>query len=71
MQLKKLGSICRQFRLDNDMKVKDIAQICNYSAWNVYKFEQGKLDSASILLAYIHIGLQLDRSTICRVLENY
>lgn len=71
MQLKKLGNICRQFRLDNKITVKDIARICNYTTWNVYKFEQGKLDSASILLAYLHIGLQLDRGTVCRLLRNY
>lgn len=71
MQLKKLGSICRQFRLDNDISVKEIARLCNYSVWNIYKFEQGIIDNASILLVYLHLGLELDRRTICRVLTNY
>ena len=71
MYLKELGSKCRQFRLDNDITVKDIAEFCNYSVWNIYKFEQGKIDSAYILLAYMHLGLQLDKETICRVLMNY
>lgn len=71
MQLKELGSICRQFRLDNDITVKEIARLCKYTVWNVYKFEQGIIDNASILLVYLYLGLQLDRGTICRVLTNY
>ena len=71
MQLKKLGYKCRKFRLDNDITVKEIAKLCNYSVWNVYKFEQGLVDNASILLVYMYLGLQLDRGTICRVLMNY
>lgn len=71
MQLKELGGICRQFRIDNNITVKEVAQLCNYTIWNVYKFEQGIIDNASILLAYMHLGLQLDRGTICRVLKNY
>lgn len=71
MQLKELGSKCREFRLENDITVKEIARLCNYSVWNVYKFEQGIIDNASILLVYLYLGLQLDRRTICRVLTNY
>jgi hypothetical protein len=71
MQLKELGSKCREFRLENDITVKEIARLCNYSVWNVYKFEQGIIDNASILLVYLYLGLQLDRGTICRVLTNY
>lgn len=61
MQLKELGSKCREFRLENDITVKEIARLSNYSVWNVYKFEQGIIDNASILLVYLHLGLQLDR----------
>lgn len=71
MQLKELGSKCREFRLKNNITVKEIAQLCNYTVWNVYKFEQGIIDNASILLVYLHLGLELDRGTICRVLTNY
>lgn len=71
MQLKELGSKCREFRLENDITVKEIARLCNYSVWNVYKFEHGIIDNASILLVYLYLGLQLDRGTICRVLTNY
>ena len=71
MYLKELGSKCREFRLDNDITVKEIAELCNYSIWNIYKFEQGIIDNASILLAYMYLGLQLDGVTICRVLKNY
>lgn len=71
MQLKELGSKCREFRLENKITVKEIAQLCNYTVWNVYKFEQGIIDNASILLVYLYLGLQLDRGTICRVLTNY
>jgi hypothetical protein len=71
MQLKELGRICREFRLENNITVKEIARLCNYSVWNVYKFEQGIIDNASILLVYLYLGLQLDRGTICRVLTNY
>lgn len=71
MQLKKLGRECREFRLENDITVKEIAKLCDYSVWNVYKFEQGKIDNASILLVYLYLGLQLDRSTICRLLTKY
>lgn len=71
MQLKELGSKCREFRLENNITVKEIARLCNYSVWNVYKFEQGIIDNASILLVYLYLGLQLDRGTICRVLTNY
>lgn len=71
MYLKELGSKCREFRLDNDITVKEIAELCNYSIWNIYKFEQGIIDNASILLAYMYLGLQLDEVTICRVLKNY
>lgn len=71
MQLKKLGYKCRKFRLDNDITVKEIAKLCNYSVWNVYKFEQGLVDNASILLVYMYLGLQLDRGAICQILTNY
>lgn len=71
MQLKELGSKCREFRLENNITVKEIARLCNYTVWNVYKFEQGIIDNASILLVYLYLGLQLDRGTICRVLTNY
>lgn len=71
MKLKELGSKCREFRLDNDITVKEIAELCNYSIWNVYKFEQGIIDNVSILLAYMCFGLQLDGVTIWRLLKNY
>ena len=71
MYLKELGSKCRQFRIDNDIAVKDIAKFCNYSIWNIYKFEQGIVDSAYILLAYMYFGLKLDKETVCRVLMKY
>lgn len=71
MQLKELGRKCREFRLDNDITVKEIAELCNYSIWNVYKFEQGIIDNASILLAYMYLGLQLSGVTICQILKNY
>lgn len=71
MQLKELGSKCREFRLENNITVKEIAGLCNYTVWNVYKFEQGIIDNASILLVYLYLGLQLDRGTICQVLKNY
>ena len=71
MNLKELGSKCREFRLKNNITVKEIAQLCNYTVWNVYKFEQGIIDNTSILFAYLYLGLQLDRGVICRVLTNY
>lgn len=71
MQLKELGSICRQFRLENKITVKEIAKLCNYSVWSVYKFEQGVIDNSSILIVYLYLGLQLDRRIICQVLTNY
>lgn len=71
MQLKELGSKCREFRLENDITVKEIARKCKYSIWNVYKFEQGNIDNASILLVYMYLGLELDRRTICQVLTIY
>lgn len=71
MQLKELGAMCRRFRLDNGITVKEISKLCNYTIWNVYKFEQGLIDNASILLVYLYLGLQLDRGSICRVLTNY
>lgn len=71
MKLKELGRKCREFRLDNDITVKEIAERCNYSIWNIYKFEQGIIDNASILITYMYLGLKLDMETICRVLKNY
>lgn len=71
MSLKKLGSICREFRLENNITVKEIARLCNYTVWNVYKFEQGNSDNVSIFLVYIYLGLELDRRTICQVLTKY
>lgn len=71
MSLKKLGNICRRFRMDKDITVKEISQLCKYSVWNVYKFEQGVSDNVSIFLVYLYLGLQLDRRTICQVLTNY
>lgn len=71
MQLKELGSKCREFRLENNITVKEIARLSNYTVWNVYKFEQGIIDNASILLVYLYLGLQIDRGTLCRVLKNY
>lgn len=71
MRLKELGSKCREFRLENNIKAKEIARLCNYTVWNIYKFEQGIIDNASILLVYMYLGLQLDRGTICRVLKKY
>lgn len=71
MSLKKLGSKCREFRLENNITVKEIARLCNYTVWNVYKFEQGNSDNVSIFLVYLYLGLELDRRTICQVLTKY
>jgi transcriptional regulator with XRE-family HTH domain len=70
MQLKELGRICREFRKEQGISVKEIASKCSYTPWNIYKFEQGNIDSASILLVYMFFGLELDRRTICHVLTN-
>lgn len=70
MQLKELGRKCREFRLKNNITVKNIAQHCNYTVWNIYKFEEGVVDNASILLVYLYLGFELDRRTICQVLTN-
>jgi hypothetical protein len=70
MQLKELGKICRKFRIDNEITVKEIAGRSGYSVWNIYKFEEGVIDNASILLVYMLYGLQLDRSMVWQILTS-
>ena len=60
MQLKELGKKCREFRIKNGITIDEIAEQSNYSLWNVYKFEQGRVNNALILLAYLNLGLHLN-----------
>lgn len=58
--LKLLGRICKEFRTESGIPVKEIADKCGYTPANVYKFERGESNNALILLTYLWYGLDLD-----------
>lgn len=70
MDLKRLGKLCREYRINNDISIEELATKSHYSVWSIYAFEQGRMNNASILLVYMSYGFTLDRRTICRTLTS-
>lgn len=60
MNMKKLGAMCKKFRLSKGFLQSDVATACGCSRENIAAFEQGRNDSAVILLWYISKGLKVD-----------
>lgn len=71
MNFKTLGQICRDFRIANNITIVSIAEMSNYSKWNVYKFEQGRLTNLNIFLVYLALGLDIDRRILWQVLKTF
>lgn len=71
MVLKHIGKICRDFRKERGITVDEIAEKTYYSKWNIYAFEEGKVNNIMIFLTYIDLGMTLTRRDICRVLKKY
>lgn len=71
MNLKELGRLCRRHRLIYNITVEEIARICHYSKWNIYKFECGMVDSASILMAYVYWGMDVSSEEVWQALKKF
>lgn len=52
---KKLGDYCRKMRIRNGYTCVDVAKVLGYTHSNITKFENGKNNSASILLYYLNM----------------
>lgn len=70
MDLEKLGKVCRNFRNENGITVQQVADLTGYSVWNIYVFEKGGNDNAGILLAYVALGLKINRRTLWQILRR-
>lgn len=57
--VKIIAKQAREWRINNKITVEEIAKSIHYSIWNVYRFEEGRNDSATILYAYIKRGFSL------------
>lgn len=53
-----IGIRCRNFRRSKHIKVEDVASLTRYTTWSVYAFEQGRLNSLTMLMAYIALGFK-------------
>lgn len=71
MGLKHIGKMCRDFRQERGISVDEIAEKTHYSKWNIYSFEQGRVNNIIIFLTYIELGMTLTRRDICRALMKY
>lgn len=60
MNMKKLGEKCKKYRLAKGYLQSEVAAECGCSRENISAFEQGRNDSAIILLWYIQKGLKVD-----------
>lgn len=56
--LSHIGIRCRNFRKSNNIKVEDVASLTRYTTWSVYAFEQGRLNSLTMLMAYVALGFK-------------
>lgn len=57
MELKTLGYLCKCTRMRKAVPQKDVAREVKTSAQNICEFEQGRNNSAKILLWYVEHGL--------------
>lgn len=71
MGLKHIGKMCRDFRQERGITVEEIAEKTRYTKWNIYSFEQGRVNNIIIFLTYIDLGMTLTRRDICQVLTNW
>ena len=58
-ELKKIGEQAKNFRKSKNLTQEDVAKQCSLSQRQISMFEQGKNDSAYILLQYVDLGLIL------------
>lgn len=57
--LQKIGANAKYYRKEKNILVKDIAERAGYTAGNITRFEQGKINSIPILFAYLNSGIQI------------
>lgn len=58
LTVKDIGTRCKNFRKANNLTTQDVAALTKYSAWSVYAFEQGRLNSLTMLMAYVALGFK-------------
>ena len=65
INLKQLGEICKESRIEKGYLQSDIANQMHYSIENISAFENGKNNNAQLLLWYIRNGLDLEKLWGC------
>lgn len=58
LSVKDISTRCKNFRKANNLSTQDVAALTKYSAWSVYAFEQGRLNSLTMLMAYVALGFK-------------
>ena len=58
--LKKLGIMCREFRREHGILLRDIAFDLDYSIETISAFELGKINTSRVLLWYVVHGFDAD-----------
>ena len=58
IDLREIGRICKQFRVEHGFYQTDVAADTGYSVENISSFETGRNDNARILLWYFAHGMQ-------------
>lgn len=67
----KLGKYCRNYRLNNNMLIKEISNITNIPIWRLSKFECGDLnDYIEVLNVYIYM-FNVDYNKFIKENNNY
>lgn len=69
--LVRVGSDCQKWRQEHGIKVDYLANITGYSASSIHAFEQGRVDSMKIFLAYILIGYKMTEEQAWHLFKNY
>ena len=57
IDLRRMGTRCKQFRVENGYFQTDVANGTGYSVENISSFETGRNDNARILLWYFEHGM--------------
>lgn len=61
MEMKVIGKMCRELRMNKGMLQREVAADTHYSKENISAFENGRNRNTDILMWYIRNGLDLEK----------
>ena len=71
MDIKEIGKICKQFRIDDlDMTLTDFAKLNNENLQNIHAFEQGRANNIKYIYMYLNSCNYRQYNKLLRLLFN-